>query len=231
MLFAPLDNDHAPPTLGTREVHLWSVDIDAASLPHLLALLSDDERDRVARYFREMDRARFVVVRAALRTLLGRYLQTPPEAIGFYDGPHGKPHLRATGDRRLHFNVSHSGGLALLAFCETQEVGVDVERVRDMADAERMARRFFTPGEAEQWAGFPPDLRLRAFFELWTRKEAYAKALGRGVTSDAVRLPDPQDEEWSIFDVSPSAAYAAALAIPGRGWDLQSWTMGPGQTF
>jgi len=230
MLFAPTDSDHAPPTLGTREVHLWSVDVDAASLPHLLPLLCDDERDRAQRYVSEMDRARSVVARAALRTLLGRYLQTPPESIEFYYGSHGKPHLRATGDRHLHFNVSHSGGLALLAFCETQEVGVDVERVRDMADAEGMARRFFTPEEAEQWAGLPPELRRRAFFDGWTRKEAYVKALGSGVASAAVRLPDPQDEAWSIVDVSPSAAYAAALAIRGRGWELQSWTIGPGQT-
>ncbi|HYT68207.1 MAG TPA: 4'-phosphopantetheinyl transferase superfamily protein [Vicinamibacterales bacterium] len=228
MLFAPIDRIHAPSTIGDRQVHLWLVQVDIASVPRLLPLLSDEERDRARRYFAAMDAARFAVGRATLRLLAAHYLHSAAESLQFHYDQYGKPHLRGTGDRRLHFNVSHSGGLALLAFCTATEVGIDIERVRDVADSEEIIRRVFHAADAEAWTRLPIELRRRSFFEHWTRREAYLKALGTGVASAAVRVSSAQDEEWSFIDATPSDEYAAALAIKGREWHLQSWLFAPG---
>src|SRR5215207_6981176 len=133
MVFEAITNEHAPAMSGDREVHLWSVtvDIPADAQSRSLALLCDRERERARRFVSEAERRRFVVARAALRTLLARYLDTRSEAIHFDAGPFGKPCCRIAGGRPLHFNVSHSGEVALLAFSAAEEVGVDVELVRD----------------------------------------------------------------------------------------------------
>ena len=164
------------PRLREREIHLWpaSLDADAESLA---PLLSQDERERARRFLFERERRRFIACRGWLRLLLGRYLATEGAALRFGYGPKGKPYV----DGGPHFNLSHSGGMALLAFCAAEEVGVDLEVVRDIDDAEAIGRRHFARAEIERWMAAPPPERTRVFFVWWTRMEAVGKALGEGL--------------------------------------------------
>jgi 4'-phosphopantetheinyl transferase len=222
-----------------REIAVWQVDLDVSveSLPRLSALLSEDEQARARRFVFEKDRRRFAVGRATLRILLSRCLDMKSDQVCFGYGANGKPYLKgAIGSGRLHFNVSHSDSLALIAVCAGAELGVDVELVREMDDMESIVRRFFCPQEVEQWIGLPNELRTRAFFDCWTRKEAYVKAIGDGLLlpldrfqvdfrpgeAPGIRVRGNGDGQlWSILDVSPSPRYAGALAIPGSGWQLR----------
>jgi len=195
-----------------REVHVWSAELDGDAAV-FRALLSDDERERAQRFRFDRDRSRFVVCRGWLRVQLSRYMQMEPEAISFRYGPKAKPYVEGGP----HFNVSHSGGVALLAFCSGAEVGVDVEAVRELTHAEAIARRWFPAADFERWTAAAPQDRQRIFFECWTRMEAIGKANGGGLASAAAT-----EGEWSLFDVSPAPEYAATLAVRGNGWTVRS---------
>jgi 4'-phosphopantetheinyl transferase len=240
MLYERFARNSSPTVLGEREVHLWCVRLDAGpeALPRLWAILSDAERERAQRYHFDRDRCRFVAGRARLRILLGHYLNTSAEAILFEYGPHGKPCLNAGCGKGLHLNWSHSESLALFAICANEELGVDIELVRPIADSENIVRRFFCPEEVEDWLSLPPELRARGFFDCWTRKETFMKATGEGLhlpldsfqvkfrrgEEPSIQLgAGVQGEEWQMFDVSPEDEYSAALAIRGSGWELCSW--------
>lgn len=201
---------------GVREIHVWSgsLDLPPESLAPLAATLCDEERARAERFHSERDRRRFVACRGWLRTLLGRYRRCAPEAIRIAYGPAGKPFV----DGGPHFSVSHSSGLALLAFCAEEEVGVDLEVIREMPDAEAIARRYFSPAELERWLGVPQAIRTPAFFDSWTRHESVIKALGVTLYLPATSL----GEAWSLFDVQPPAGYAATVAIRGEGWHVRA---------
>lgn len=217
--------------LGAGEVHVWraSLERDGAEAERLWATLTDDERERARRFHFERDRRRFVIARGALRELLGRYLATPPALIRFAYNEFGKPVLwRDAGG--LRFNVSHSHEAALYAFTLGREVGVDVELLRDDFASLEIAERFFSEAEVRALASLPAELRTQAFFNCWTRKEAYIKALGEGLSHPLDRftvslkpgeparlvstVQDPREAgEWSIVDLKPFGGYAAALAI------------------
>jgi 4'-phosphopantetheinyl transferase len=194
-----------------REVHVWSAELDGdAALP---AVLSEDERERARRFRLDRDRNRFAVCRGWLRVLLSRYTQLDPAAIRFGYGAQGKPYVEGGP----HFNVSHSGGVALLAFCAGAEVGIDVEELRELTDAAAIARRWFPAADLERWTAAAPQDRQRIFFECWTRMEAIGKANGGGLASFGAT-----GGEWSLFDVSPASEYAATLAVRGSGWTVRS---------
>ncbi len=151
----------------------------------------------------------------------------------------GKPFLqRADGGSGPHFNVSHSGEMALVAFCADVELGIDVELVRDIADTESIVRKFFCAEEVAQWMELPAHLRRKAFYDCWTRKEAVVKALGGGLfvpldafqvsfsPTEAPRVRFRHDADvtaWSLYDVSPASDYSGALAIRGARRDLRCW--------
>lgn len=218
---------------GPGDVHLWLVDLGAPEglLEPDTALLSPDERKRAARFVFERHRRRFVLARAALRRLLGAYLQRAPESLGFRYDPAGKPHLARV--ERLQFNLAHSEDRALVAVVLERRVGVDLEALRPMDDAETIARSFFTPAEAEALARVTAADRQRAFFRIWTRKEALLKALGEGIAGDGLRamevgrdplgpaaltaFPGPPEaaSAWSLLDLTVSSDCAAALAVEG----------------
>jgi len=223
--------------IACGEVHVWSVSLNSepAPLTALNVLLSDEEHDRARRFHFDHHRRRFIVARATLRILLGRYLQKRGEEICFEYGPKGKPCLGGSdGGSGLRFNISHSDELALMAFCLSEEVGVDVEAVREMDDAESILKHYFCPEEIEQWLSLPAGLRTRGFFDCWTRKEAYIKAVGDGLSlpldefqvaflpgeEPGIRLRNGDVETWSLFDASPAPDYAGALAIRGSGWKV-----------
>jgi 4'-phosphopantetheinyl transferase len=188
-----------------HELVVRTLDVDAGPL---VRFLSADERGRAGRFAFERDRRRYIVARAWLRQLLGERLGVAPESLRFVYQPHGKPALaRCRGRRDLRFNVSHCGEVAAYAFVESREVGVDLEQVRELPDADDIAKRFFSPGERAAYLCLPQRERPRGFFHCWTRKEALVKALGAGLS-----------HPLEAFDVSASR----------RGWTLSSFDPGPG---
>jgi len=171
---------------------LWRVDLDAAPDPAALAALSPAERQRADRFVFPRDGARFVAAHAALRQLLAAQTGIPAARLEFVEGDTGKPALTgpagAEGSEVLHFNLSHSQGLALVAVSRGAEVGVDVELERAMPDAMELAGRCFSPQETADLRAAPPAARDRAFLVGWTRKEACIKALGLGLSVDLPKL-------------------------------------------
>jgi 4'-phosphopantetheinyl transferase len=183
-----------PPELAADEAHVWAVPLaaDAAAWDALWHILATDEQARADEFYFDDSRRRFVVARGALRVLLGRYLGTRPEdiAIALEDG--GKPRLaNEHAANGLHFNLSHSGELALIAVALGGEVGVDVEQLREVSNLERIAQRYFHPAEVEDVLNTANDQRNAAFLRCWTAKEAVLKAYGTGITEslDAFRVP------------------------------------------
>jgi len=154
-----------------------------------LVMLAADEQVRAARFIRARDRRRFVSCRAALRQILGVLLDASPGSLQFRAGGQGKPELVPEPGRDepsdcrhpLRFNVSHSAELALIAVCRGRELGVDIERVRPFAEADRIVASFFSTAEQAAFAMIPDEAKDRAFVRGWTRKEAVLKALGIGL--------------------------------------------------
>lgn len=204
-------------SLNSGVVDVWAFDgeSDVADLSQLDATLSDDERARASRFRLERDRRRFIRVRGALRTLLGTYLAVLPAELTFEYGAHGKPALAGGYQGALKFNVSHSQGLALMAVSRDVEVGIDVEGIRPMPDAAEIAARFFSPLEAAELQAVPAVSRTEAFFACWTRKEAYLKAVGRGLAALGDQDDARERQQWSHHYLPPLAGYAAALVTRG----------------
>lgn len=194
----------------------------------LSQVLSPAECSQASRYRFEVDRLRFVMARGLLRMLLARYTARLPAAIEFSYNDFGKPRMHPPGEPELHFNVSHSGNLALFAVARVP-VGVDVEQIRPDFATEEIAERFFAAEEVAALRGLPKDLQPRAFFHCWTRKEAYIKACGQGLSMPlrdfAVSLRPGQPaallrhaeasqlSEWTLRDLPAPDSYVAALAI------------------
>jgi 4'-phosphopantetheinyl transferase len=204
-----------------HELVVHSLEVDAGPLS---GLLSADERSRAGRFAFERDRRRYIVARARLRQLLGERLGVAPESLQFVYNPHGKPALaRRPGQRDLRFNVAHCGEVAAYAFAGGREVGVDVEAVRELPDADDIAMRFFSRRERAAYMRLPAQERPQGFFNCWTRKEAFVKALGEGLS-----------HPLEAFDVSLAPGKPARLLRVGRvpasrcGWTLSSFVPGPG---
>jgi 4'-phosphopantetheinyl transferase len=230
-MMRPLEPPRGVERLGPDEVHVWSVDLDRLPEAVLGQPLSANERERGRRFRFERDRRRFVTARGLLRRLLGRYLGLEPSRLRFGYGPRGKPFL--AGEDELRFNVSHSGGLALLAFAWDRELGVDVEEEREVEEAEAIARRYFSSWEERELRLLTEVERQAAFFRCWTRKEAFIKATGDGLSrpldafdvtlapGEPARLLRVEGEPEAAFrfwleDVSPAPGFAGALAVEGR---------------
>ena len=210
--------------LPGEEVHVWYQHLkgESADVGPFQGLLSADERDKASRYCFDRHRNDYTVTRGTLRILLASYLAKPPESFSFSYAAQGKPSL-ADDDTVLRFNVSHTDGLAALAFTRGREIGVDVEKIRPDLEAEKLAERFFSESERQ----FISHLRGRAlheaFFRCWTRKEAFIKAKGGG-------LSIPLDQ----FDVSVAEDQPAALlgtrpdALEASRWSLHNLPVKPG---
>jgi 4'-phosphopantetheinyl transferase len=232
------------PALDPDEVHVWRVEVGSAYTCRdvLWSYLAGGERQKAADFLFEDDRERFVVSRGVLRALLGCYLRRHPGSIGFAYNPYGKPHL--ADDLGIRFSTSHSHGLALLAFARGREVGVDIERVRADLGLEEIAARCFSPRELATLHSLRNGLRERAFFACWTRKEALAKAEGKGLALPLCRyevtlIPgepamlldtkgDPLETKWTLRELIPDPGYVAALAIEGNGLRLSCWQYAEG---
>lgn len=187
-----------------------SLHVDEAPLR---ALLSSDEQERAARFVFRQDRRRYIVARARLRQLLGARLRIRPEKIEFQYGAAGKPALAASHDD-LRFNLSHCEDVAVYAFADATEVGVDVEAVRTLDDADEIALRVFSPRERAAYLRLAEGERPWGFFRCWTRKEALVKALGSGLSQPLEDLDvSPAPQGWMLHSFVPGPGLVAALAV------------------
>lgn len=230
--------------LAEGEVHLWRASL--AQTPGALrgfhSTLAPDEAAKAARYHFQRDREHYIAARGVLRRLLGLYLARPPESLRFAYGAHGKPTL--AGVHGLHFNLSHSHELALYAFARGRELGVDLEHLRPDLAGEEIAARFFSAREVSMLGALPAESRTRGFFNCWTRKEAYIKARGEGLSHpldafDVSLAPgepaallgtrgDPHElTRWTLHAPDAGEDYAAALAVHGTNYTLRLWQWPP----
>lgn len=222
------------PSLGQRDVHVWRVDLNQPLpiIERCRQLLSVDEQDRADRFHFESDRQHFIVGRGCLREMLARYLDigVGAESIRLSYASHGKPELAASYSQPLplKFNLAHSGDLALYAFTRVREIGVDLEQLRPDFTGDDIARRFFSSNEVGRLTSLPASVRHEAFFNCWTRKEAFIKALGDGVyhrldgfdvslapgePARILRVENTPGEEcgWRLESFSPAAGFVAAV--------------------
>jgi 4'-phosphopantetheinyl transferase len=206
----------AAPTLGEGEVHVWIVGADAPLARAHFEILSADERDRAARFRFEIDRTRFLRRRAALRVILGGYLGAPPAEVSYSENAFGKPGLGGNrADAGLSFNTSHSDALALIAVSRCRRLGIDIERLRPLVEAERIAASYFAAGEAAAFAALPAGDRVAGFYNAWTRKEAVVKALGGGLSIplDSFEVSLRPGDRAAILECRADAELAAELEL------------------
>ncbi len=210
--------------LPEHTVHIWRVSLagTATSVEQARAMLSQEERDRAARFRFPRDEERFIIAHGRLRSVLGRYLGAAAQEVRFRNGPKGKPSL-ADPVSDIRFNLAHSGELALFAVTRGNDVGVDIERVRPGISLEKIADRFFSAREAAELRSLPREERPAAFFRCWTRKEALLKALGEGLTFGLARFTAPEGPQWLLRDLDPAPGYAGAVAVRGPIHELRRW--------
>lgn len=224
--------------LPEAQVHVWRVDLAAPVGSQALEALSEDERERADRLRFEIHRRRFVRARAALRAILARYTESDPAALAFEYGEHGKPRLAGEAPA---FNLSHSEDVALCAVASGRDLGIDVEWAARPVEHLTLAERFFAPGEVAVLRAVRPEDVPAAFFACWTRKEAYVKATGLGlslplhgfevslepVPEPALRVLDDPEEtaRWGLRALDAGPGFAAALVAerPPFSVRVRSW--------
>ncbi len=224
------------PALGQSEIHVWRINLARQFIgdERRQSCLSAEEQQRAASFRFAQDQKRFVARRVILRQLLAAYLKKGPELVRFEFTSTQKPFLpdqRAANE--IRFNTSHSADWALIAISSGIELGVDLEQCRAMTDAEDLARAFFSNAEINELAQMPQALKLRAFFNGWTRKEAFVKAIGLGFSypfnrfsvSLAADKPaallevadDPEAlKKWSLISLEVAPDVSAALVFEGK---------------
>jgi 4'-phosphopantetheinyl transferase len=235
-----------PETLRLPEqtAHVWRVSLDRAddAARRLGDVCAPDERRRASQFHFARDGRRFLVGRGILRLILARYLHTEPQSMRFEYGPYGKPRLAPTIlGPSIQFNVSHSAGVMLCALAGAVNVGVDIERVRALADYDRMIERMFSERERSALQSLPGSEQLRAFFTCWAHKEAHLKATGAGLSGSLDQLetyatlvdesPPRVDmilrkrdlASWTQLQLSPGSGFVAALAVEARGYTAECW--------
>ena len=228
--------------LAADHLDLWFASLapPPAQVDAFRALLSPDEVARADRFRFPEHRRRHVVAHGILRTLLAAYLGLPADAVTFTTGPHGKPSVPGVD---LHFNLAHTGDYALYGFSRS-ELGVDIEEARPGRDLLQLAMRFFAPLERETLQALPEEDRRGAFYRGWTRKEAYIKALGRGVSEPldgfAVTMRDGEPArllhtgaqggepaDWTLLHLQPLEDVMGAVALRGRPAAVHAWRLRP----
>lgn len=218
--------------LSSNEIHIWrqKLDLSSEEIDQLRTLLSADELERAQRFRFDQDRNYFIVSRGALRRLLGTYLGMAAASVRFVYSEYGRPILTPeTTPVPIEFNVSHSGALALYAFAHNHRIGVDVEKLRWDFSTTEIAERFFSVAERASLRALSPVECHHAFFRCWTRKEAFIKALGEGLSHPldqfdvsllpgapaallATRPDAAEARRWALWDIEVSEDYVAALA-------------------
>lgn len=219
------------PDLDETHVYVWSgtLDLEDEALNACKAVLSRDELDRAARFKFDKDRNHFIAARGILRFLLGHYAALTPQAVSFVYGDKGKPEL-ANGAEGLVFNVSHSHGVGAWALGLDGLIGVDVEWVQRKVDLDQVGKRFFSEKEWAELANMNEKERRAGFFRCWTRKEAFVKALGDGISfslkafdvsvgpvAQITRIEGDHDPaKWTMQAFDPGQDYTGTLAFEGQ---------------
>lgn len=237
------------PDLFDNDVHVWRIPLNQSSERTTLSLevLSTDERKKAARFRFAKDRNQFVQARAALRFILSEYLNVTPQDLEFSYGHHGKPELaNGQANSSLRFNLSRRDELALIAVTRGREIGVDVELVRADVPCFEIADVSFSLAESATLRSLPESLWAAGFYNCWTRKEAYVKARGAGLSfplqqfdvslapgaaAKLLRVGDDDNDvdRWTLQEIPVGENYVAALAVEGsnlnvtcRDWNLPS---------
>lgn len=219
--------------VASGEVHIWSTSIKTASfeLDMLWRVLSEDERKRVNQFYFDRDRIRHIVAHGVLRFILSIYCDSDPHEHHFHQNSYGKPALAE--NYHLRFNMSHSGDQVLYGITWECEIGVDIEKIRPFENAEQIVERYFSHHEKRAFLEFPAHKKEVAFFAIWTRKEAYIKAQGQGLSlpldqftisflpDEPVRLIETKHNKkerkrWSLHNISIHPDYLAAVAVEGH---------------
>jgi 4'-phosphopantetheinyl transferase len=231
------------PALPHDAVHVWCVrlDLQPESVQRLEEVLAMDERERADAFRFAYLRRRYVVTRGVLRQLLATYLTADAASLRFHFSALGKPSLVERVDSTsLSFNVSHSEEIALIAAARGRELGVDIERIRAIEDADGVAEHYFCPPERDALRLSQGDSKTKHFFTYWTRKEALLKATGDGlslpldrVDVSTIRYGKPHGvlirdrfgaaRHLTLVDLAPAIGYTGALAVEGVGWKLGCW--------
>lgn len=227
-----------------ENMHIWrvSLTISGAKLRYLEQLLSDDEKERAKRFHFDKDRNHFIAARGQLRVIIGRYLNLNPQALRFKYNDYGKPLLISIDKKKcLNFNVSHSHELALIAISKFYEVGIDIEWIlRPKFTGLNIAKRFFSKNEIADLMDIPQSQQRQAFFDCWTRKEAYIKTRGKGLSiplnqfdvslkpgEPARLLASRHDPEavlnWHIQALFPAPDYTGAIVVNSQNRDMLCW--------
>ncbi|MEG4938681.1 4'-phosphopantetheinyl transferase superfamily protein [Microcoleus sp. F4-D5] len=245
-MIAAVDSWNSPPqnlTLDLGEIHVWRVSLvqTESCLQSLQETLSADERTKADRFVFPKGRSQFIVSRGALRAILSRYLNIHAHIFRFDYNPYGKPSLiAAQGGNTLRFNLSHSGNIALIAITKNRDIGVDIESINPNFSCLEIAEKFFSPLEHSVLRLLPKHLQSRAFFTCWTRKEAYIKAVGKGLSIplnqfDVSLAPgepaallnveeNPEEaSRWSLIELIPCSDMVAAVAVAGDCSKLHCW--------
>ena len=229
--------------LSEGEAHVWRawLDLPQPGIQALEQTLSDDERVRAQRFRFVKDRTHFIAARGLLRAILGRYLLREPQTLSFSYNAYGKPSLAELPEGEgLSFNVTHAQGMALYAVTRNHAIGVDLEYIQRQMEWEAVAERFFSPYEVSMLRAVPSHTQHIAFFNCWTRKEAYIKARGMGLSlaldqfdvsltpGEPAALLNIREEgqdiaNWSLYDLYPGNDYIAALAVEGHASSLKCW--------
>ena len=231
------------PILSAGEVHVWTAQStsDANVVAALERLLSPSEQAAANRFYFERHRLRYVFAHGVLRQILSRYVDRAPEEIRFAQNAYGKPFLVDLDDRgHTHFNMSHSGDAVLVALTRGRHIGADVERIRPLYDFAGIAKYNFTPQECVFIKSFSAEMQPNAFFTCWTRKEAFIKAVGKGLSiplntfdvsippgQPGLKLAAPKEspgiDAWWLADLTAPEGYAGAVAVE-QGFDRLVYT-------
>lgn len=237
-----LRTDTIAPPRGI-EIHVWHLNLAVAPTDRdaLGGVLTAAERHRCSQFRSDLHKQRFIATQGALRCLLSCYTGIAPHAIQFERNEHGKPRLAGTEpDRGLVFNVSHSGDHALFAVGVEMALGVDLEIRRPLTHIEGLVERCFAPSEQDHWRSLPPSRQSAAFFDVWTRKEAFIKAVGRGLGLGLTRcvlafddiphwerIPEScgKPAEWSLrnLDLGENVSAALCARVPDIHWQLSDF--------
>jgi 4'-phosphopantetheinyl transferase len=240
MIALPLPKDYSLPD---DEVHIWQTrpDLPRDRVERLREILSIDEQQRADRFNFDGDRRRHIIARGLLRLLIARLSNISPELVKIISNSHGKPHLLHDARQpRIEFNISHSGELIYVVIANGRAVGIDVEMVRKDFPVEMTARGAFSTVEFDELMALDPALRLDSFFTCWTRKEAWSKARGEGLSALSGRsgkslfgqLPMPTSlaileanpvANWTLLDLQVDTGYKAAVVFEGTDCGVRRW--------
>jgi 4'-phosphopantetheinyl transferase len=231
------------PSLQAEDVHVWLANLNQPDsvVGRLFSTLNKDERHQAGRFHFNGHRVHYIASHGILREILGRYLRIPPQGIRFSFGVKGKPSIDAdNSDETVHFNMAHSGSYAFYAISRRPKTGADIEKVREIIDRDQIVSRNFSMLEVDAYQNLPYELQEEAFFNGWTRKEAYIKAIGDGLhkpleqfsvtitPGEPARLVnivgDPESApQWTLQGFNELSGYVAAIAVKGVIRKLERW--------